>query len=571
MAGSRASDPRVLVRLDYAVEHLHVKEIATVGRTDCGEVIGRDGRQGPAEALGRYEGYQEAKHRRATNQQNEVNAIAERNFELQEWQVENNSVLTGHEVTEGMMSVIGAMYDLRTRMGEFVQDYEVSRSKGVRSEMGETETHGELSNRWIRVIGAVMIQLVLGTIYAWSIFNKPLASYLAAAPGLAPKSLQVLGIFATSLAAFGLFVSVGGILQDRYGPRKIAMVAGVIYAFTYLMLSAVYMSLPLTYVAYAFLGVGVGIGYSCPLACCLKWFPDKRGLISGIAVAGFGAGTFIFAQVGTALFGPSNAASTAHAYPGLAMAYLVLAVMFLVIVIIGSLLLCDPPSNYCPAGWTPPLQGVGSTAKKQVDWREMIRTKTFWMIWTMFVLSAASSLKEFAKGSLDSCGNTVTMRAGSVALLAGTYAIFNGTGRIAWGFISDRKGRTQAMRTMFLVQAIGLFASAAFVLSKPSDQSLQFLMIAVFDSWIGFCFGGNFALFPPITSEYFGTRYFGFNYGLVYTSYAVGGVIGGLMPGIVNGGFGWVFIVTGTGSIAAFTIACFTRPPIVKEERPASS
>jgi OFA family oxalate/formate antiporter-like MFS transporter len=445
------------------------------------------------------------------------------------------------------------------------------RERGVNN-MGETKNQEKLPNRWTRVIGAVLMQLALGSIYAWSIFNKPLAHYLDEPS----KSLQVLGIFATSLAGFGLFVTVGGRLQDKYGPRNIGILAGVVYAIGYLASWQFYKELPLMYVAYGLLGAGVGIGYSCPLSCCVKWFPDKRGLISGIAVAGFGAGTFIFAQVGAAIIGNSP-------YTGLGDSYLALGLVFLVMVVAGSFLLCDPPAGYCPAGWTPPLQGAGSTAKKQFVWREMIRTKSFIMIWVMFVLSAtcglmmvgnisnvAASFKGFTHPATSAASDIIATKASNVALLAGIYAIFNGTGRIAWGFVSDKLGRTQAMRTMFLFQAIGLFASAAFVLSKPSDQTIQFAGLAVFDSWIGFCFGGNFAMFPPLTSEYFGTKFFGFNYGLVFTSYAVGGVVGGLMPGIIKGGFEWVFILTGVGSLVAFLIALMTKPPVVKDEEKAT-
>ncbi len=439
--------------------------------------------------------------------------------------------------------------------------------------MGEVSQE-KLPNRWIRVVGAVLIQLALGSIYAWSIFNKPLASadYLDANA----KSLAILGIFATSLAGFGLFVSVGGRLQDRYGPRNIAMLAGVIYAIAYILSWQMVKSLPGMYVAYALLGAGVGIGYSCPLSCCVKWFPDKRGLISGIAVAGFGAGTFIFAQVGTFIIGKAP-------YADLGLAYLILGIIFLVMVISGAFLLCDPPHGYCPAGWTPPLQGAGSTAKKQFTVREMVHTKSFIMIWVMFVLSAtcglmmvgnisnvANSFKDFVPG-LTPGQDILATKAESVALLAGIYAIFNGTGRVAWGFFSDKLGRTKAMRIMFLVQAVGLFASAAFVLSKPSSESLQFAGLAIFDSWVGFCFGGNFALFPPITSEYFGTKFFGSNYGVVFTSYAVGGVVGGLMPGIIKGGFELVFIVTGIGSLVAFVIASLTKPPVIAEEAKPSA
>lgn len=418
----------------------------------------------------------------------------------------------------------------------------------------------KLPNRWVRVVGALLIQLALGSIYAWSIFNTPLAStnYLHIANA---KSIQVLGIFATSLAGFGLFVSLGGWLQDRRGPRQIAMVAGFVYAGGYLMSSQFNDSLGLMYVSYALLGAGVGLGYSCPLSCCVKWFPDKRGLISGIAVAGFGAGTFIFAQVGSFIIGPSP-------YDGLSTAYLALGVIFLGMVLLGAQLLCDPPTGYCPAGWTPPLTGAGSTAKKQFKAREMIRTRSFMLVWLMFALSATCGLmmvgniSNFAK----SFGSVMVAKTATIATITGIYAIFNGTGRIAWGFVSDKIGRTKAMKTMFLVQSIVLFAAAAFVLAKPTDETVQFVGVTALISMVGFCFGGNFAMFPPITSEYFGTKFFGTNYGIVFTSYAVGGVTGGLMPGFVKGGFEWVFIATAVGSLVAFAIAWITKPPIVEDE-----
>ena len=436
--------------------------------------------------------------------------------------------------------------------------------------MGEAKVEQGLPNRWIRVIGAVLIQLALGSIYAWSIFNGPLAS--AGYLNEPSKSLQVLGIFATSLAGFGLFVSVGGLLQDRRGPKQIAMLAGVIYAAGYFLSSQFDSSLPLMYVSYAMLGAGVGIGYSCPLSCCVKWFPDKRGLISGIAVAGFGAGTFIFAQVGSFIIG------SAPDYSGLSSSYLILGIIFLAMVLIGAQLLCNPPENYCPAGWTPPLSGAGSTAKKQFTAREMVRTRSFKLVWLMYALSATCGLmmvgniSNFAK-SFNTPVHTVTVATtGAIAIITGVYAIFNGTGRVAWGFFSDKFGRTRAMKMMFLVKSLILFSAAGFVVMNPSNETTQYIGVTALICGVGFCFGGNFAMFPPITSEYFGTRFFGTNYGVVFTSYAVGGVLGGLMPGIIKGGFEWVFILTAVGSLAAFAVAWITKPPVIEPEaKPAST
>jgi len=425
-------------------------------------------------------------------------------------------------------------------------------------------------NRWVRVIGALLIQFALGCIYAWSVFNKPLASEL----GEPSKSLQVLGIFATSLAGFGLFVQVGGRLQDRRGPKTIAMFAGVIYAIGWILSSQFTDNIAMMYVAYAVLGAGVGIGYSCPLACCVKWFPDKKGLVSGVAVAGFGAGTFVFAQVAQWIIDNGSDAAT-----GLSNAYLYLGFVFFAMVMLGAQLLCDPPTGYCPAGWSPPKEGSGSMAKKHFNPREMVRTRSFYLLWLMFALSATCGLMMI--GNVGNLGQNFedfyadknigfdpdsqnVMVTAEVATITGILAVFNGTGRVVWGLASDKFGRTTAMRTMFLMQAIVLFGAAAFVLGKTTDETIAFWGVTGFVSLIGFCFGGNFAMFPPTTSEYFGNKFFGNNYGVVFTSYAVGGVIGGLMPGIIRGGFEWVFIATGVGSFVAFCLALITKGPKVE-------
>jgi len=427
----------------------------------------------------------------------------------------------------------------------------------------------KVMNRWIVVVGALLVQLALGSIYAWSVFNGPLATEL----GEQKKSVEVLGIFATSLAAFGFLVQLGGKLQDKHGPMKITILGGVIYAIGYMVSSQSTGSLPMMYVAYAILGAGVGLGYSCPLACCVKWFPDKKGLVSGISVAGFGAGTFVFAQVGTYFLNEQG---------GIENTYMYLGIIFLAMVFLGALLLINPKPGYCPAGWTPPAPGKAGSASKDYTWREMIRTKSFWLLWTMFVLSAtcglmmignvgnvAQSFEDiYAVENPDfvSADENILLMA-QLATLVGILAVFNGAGRVVWGFISDKVGRTKAMKTMFLVQALIYFCAAAFTMMKPTDENTVFIGVTVLVSAAGFCFGGNFALFPPTTADYFGTKNFGDNYGKVFTSYGVGGVIGALMPAFISGGFEYVFIGVAFGSLAAMALAFMTKAPDAPAEK----
>ncbi|MGD9963147.1 MAG: OFA family MFS transporter [Thermoplasmata archaeon] len=349
------------------------------------------------------------------------------------------------------------------------------------------------------------------------------------------------------------------------------MLGGVVYAIGSVLSSFSTESLAMMYLSYAVLGVGVGIGYSCPLACCVKWFPDKKGLVSGISVAGFGAGTFVFAQVGTYFI---------ESMGGVVNAYLYLGVIFLAMVLAGAMLLINPAPGYCPAGWTPPKAGSVGAPGRDYAWREMIRTKSFWFLWTMFVLSATCGLMMIGNVSnvaqafediyavenvgFDSATDNILLTS-QLATIVGILAVFNGAGRVAWGFVSDKMGRTKAMKMMFLTQAIIYIAAAVFVMAKPIDETTVFIAVTVIVSAVGFCFGGNFALFPPTTADYFGTKNFGDNYGKVFTSYGVGGVIGALIPAFVSGGFEYVFIGVAVGSLAALAIAFMTQPPEVPQ------
>jgi OFA family oxalate/formate antiporter-like MFS transporter len=425
----------------------------------------------------------------------------------------------------------------------------------------------KVMNRWMIVLGAVLVQMALGSIYAFSTFNVKtggLPQTLSTNPMdpatfLSTSNLALLGIFAISLAGFGLNVLTGGAIQDKRGPRNTAILGGILYAAAYVIASVsvgsttTSGSFPMMYIAYALLGIGVGIGYSAPLAACLKWFPDKRGLIAGIAVAGFGAGSLIFAQVAKFIINSS----------GISTAYLVLGVIFLIMVVVGAMLLVNPPQGYVPAGWDPTKQKKNIACKKDFTWREMCKTKSFFNLWIMFALSATAGLMMIGNvsGLATFLGGIDT---GTIATIVGIIAIFNAIGRIAWGFVSDKYGRTNAMKMMFLTQAVVLFISAAYMAMKPTDGGINAIALTTMASLIGFCFGGNFALFAPCTADYFGTTNYGRCYGLVFTAYAVGGVLGAIIPGLLSGNtssYVYVFAIVGIGVMVAFAIAFITKQP----------
>ncbi len=409
-------------------------------------------------------------------------------------------------------------------------------------------------NRWVVVLGALLIQLALGAVYAFSIFTSPLSETL----GCDSKSFQILGIFSAAIAVFAVTMIVAGRLQDRKGPRLIATVGGLIYGASYLIAAYSTENIAMMYLSYGVIGgIGLGLGYVCPLAAVVKWFPDKRGLVSGIAVAGFGAGAFVFTQVGKWVIEASP--------DGLSNALLFLGLIFLLMVVGGAQLLRNPPKGWLPKGYVPKTNG--GMADGEFEWRDMIRTKQFVMLLSMFLLSASAGLMLIANVKnlaqyLDATGTLLVVA--QFQTIAGIIALFNGAGRITWGKVSDIMGRAKAMRIMFLLQTLTLFAAAGFFLVSPSGEVVQFAGLTALASGVGFTFGGNFALFPSATAEYFGTKNLGINYGLVFTGYGAAGVVGGLIPGIMasaEAGFVWVFVATGIASLVAFFLAVLIRPP----------
>jgi OFA family oxalate/formate antiporter-like MFS transporter len=421
----------------------------------------------------------------------------------------------------------------------------------------DTEEKSEdtrVMNRWVVVAGALLIQLALGAVYAFSIFTSPLSDTL----GCDSKSFQILGIFSAAIAVFAVTMIFAGRLQDKRGPRIIATIGGLVYGASYVIAAYSTESILMMYLSYGVIGgIGLGLGYVCPLAAVVKWFPDKRGLVTGIAVAGFGAGAFLFTQIGKWLI-----ESTAD---GLSNAFLYLGITFLFMVVGGAQLLKDPPQGWAPKGYVPKTNG--GRANGEFEWREMLRTKQFVMLFSMFLLSATAGLMMIANVKnlaqyLDTTGTLLVVA--QFQTIAGVIALFNGAGRISWGKVSDMLGRAKTMKLMFLLQTLILFAAAGFFFVRPSGEIVQFAGLTALASGVGFTFGGNFALFPSTTAEYFGTKNMGINYGLVFNGYGAAGVVGGLIPGIMataEDGFVWVFVATGIASMVAFALAVLIRPP----------
>jgi OFA family oxalate/formate antiporter-like MFS transporter len=400
------------------------------------------------------------------------------------------------------------------------------------------------SKRWTVIAGALIVQIILGTVYAFSVFVRPLESEF----GWDRATTQ--WAFSFALATFAIVMIPAGRLQDRLGPRRVATIGGILLGLSFL-LGAVLVAENRPWALYLTYGVvggaGIGFGYVCPIAAAVKWYPDKKGLITGLAVAGFGAGALFFAGPASTLLLPPGQGEGAMGLSqvllvGLGItqgsgfgigwkAFFVLhGVVCATAVILGAMLLRNPPEGWKPEGWQPPTSQAGGA--NDANWREMLNTPLACMLWLTFILGATSGLmaigqwkpmmssliggKSFAPAWMGGFGRFVEP--------VGILAIFNAIGRIFWGRISDIIDRPRAMMIMFLAQGM------AFMLLVSVESTLAVFLAS---AWVGLNFGGNFALFPSATADYFGTKNFGNNYGWIFTAYGVAGILGPVVGGVL--------------------------------------
>jgi OFA family oxalate/formate antiporter-like MFS transporter len=405
----------------------------------------------------------------------------------------------------------------------------------------------KIGNRNLVILGALIVQLCLGSIYAWSFFQTALKD-TAGAYGWASLLTQL--PFAAGLASFALFMIFAGRWQDRVGPRKVATIGGILLGAGYILAFFVdavaggdaFLGTVYLIITYGIIGgAGIGFAYVCPIAALVKWFPDKKGAITGIAVAGFGAGALIFGWVETYLLALYDVPTTLS----IGMPMLVLGALYLVLVVLGAQVLTNPPEGWLPVGYTPSVT-TADGAGTGIMPGQMIRTSTFWLLWLMFVFAATAGLMTIGNVKTASLAIDATTDA---VILVGIMSILNAVGRIVWGALSDKLGRENTMALMFIILAIGMFTFAYM-----TTLTISWFAVMGIASLIGFCFGGNFALFPSATADFFGSKNVGKNYGVMFTAYGIAGITGALVAGPIvdaTGSYFMAFIVTGVLAIVA--------------------
>jgi MFS transporter, OFA family, oxalate/formate antiporter len=359
---------------------------------------------------------------------------------------------------------------------------------------------------------AVFMQILLGVIYSWSIFRGPLAQLHGW------SKAQTIAPYRYSLLSFAAGMILAGFWQDRKGPRVVAGAGGFLLASGCLLAAWIGDTVQGLVVAYGIVaGFGVGFAYVTPIATCIKWFPDRRGMIVGLAVMGFGVGPLLFGPLLQSLMGaePGRLAVT------IPRTFLILSGIFFVGVIGAAQVYRVPPAGWKPAGWSPPPGRVAAVERSP---REMLATWQFYALWAVYFVGTSVGLTAIGEATplLQEMARTTAAMSAGAAL--GIMSIFNGLGRLAWGSVSDRLGRKPALLAMC---AVSVLACMGFLRTATG-----FWMLLAGLCLVAFAYGGYLALMPSFTADYYGPKNVGANYGLLFSAW---GVCGFLVPGYFAG------------------------------------
>lgn len=389
----------------------------------------------------------------------------------------------------------------------------------------------KIRNRWFVVLGAVMLQLCIGAIYSWSLFNQPLMDKFGW------EKNDVVLTFSIAVFIFAFSTIFSGRLQDKIGPKKVATIGGLLYG-AGLILASTANSLIELYIYYGVIaGAGVGFAYVCPLSTCVKWFPERKGFITGIAVGAFGLGSLLFKSVIEALLASKGVSST----------FLYLGVIYFILVSVGAQFLELPPNN-------PTASSNPKLANNNFTMKEMLRTKSFYLVWVMFLFGSMSGL--LVIGLAKDIGVQLANLDPVVAANAvATIALFNAGGRLIWGTVSDKIGRVKVVFMMFTITAISMLVM--------SFTTLNFLSFFACLAGIAFCFGGFLAVFPTITGEFYGIKNLGGNYGIVYQAYGIAALVGPMIVSTV-GGLKPTFNIAAILAILGAVITFFVKAPVAE-------
>jgi len=409
--------------------------------------------------------------------------------------------------------------------------------------------------RWMMVIVGLIIQLCLGAIYAYGVVRVPVANFFKTL-GLAPTAMEMTWPFIVFLGVFAITMPLAGPYIKKMGPRKVCMIGGALCGIGWIAASFAKSPTALIPLYGLIGGLGVGIAYGCPIATSAAWFPDKRGLAVGLTVLGFGFSAAIITYATKFMLGSMGIMTILQTF----------GVVFLIVTVVLSMYLRMPPAGWKPAGWTPPAPATGAAPRVDFMRNEMSKTGSFYGLWLCYTIGALAGLT--AIGIAGPVGQDVLKNAGMEAAAATSmifalilpFALCNGLGRPIFGSLTDKMGpRNAALITFVLILVACLLMYTSY--------SSQWAYIICFALLWG-CLGGWLAIAPTATASYFGMKDNAANYGLVFTAYGVGAVIGGIVSAQAKdllGAYQPFFLIVAALAVIGFIVAyAMMKTPVKK-------
>ena len=401
-------------------------------------------------------------------------------------------------------------------------------------------------NRWWIAVAGVFLQMALGAAYAWSVFRIPLSKEFGWSIS------EVTSTFLISWFFLGVSAFVGGIWMRRRHPRVVAMTAGLLWGGGVFLASFSAHKLWWLYLTYGVIGgTGLGMGYVVPIAVLVKWFPDRRGFITGLAVAGFGSGSVVSAP----------AAGWLIKHVGLMPTFAYLGTAYGIVAIAAAYFMQNPPEGWKPEGWAPTATQASQRSDRDYKLGEAVGTWQWWAICLLMSVNTMSGLSIISQASpiLQEMGKA---SAETAAFLVGIVAIFNGVGRIFWSWVSDLTSRKIAFFLMYLVEV-------ALFWTYHSLASLPLLTIATFV--VAMCYGGAYGITPAFAADYFGPREVGSIFGLMMLPWAFAAATGPYLFAYlrqVNGNYTEaLYIIAATMTVALLLPILITPPRSSKRSK----
>ncbi|HEX7503847.1 MAG TPA: OFA family MFS transporter [Syntrophales bacterium] len=395
--------------------------------------------------------------------------------------------------------------------------------------------------RWVFIVLGFIINICLGSVYAYSVFRGPVQKILN-------MSATEAGLpFMVFLALFATMVFFGGLILAKLGPKMLGWLGGIIVGIGWILASFSTSGTMLT-ITYGLIGgAGVGLAYGAPLAVAGRWFPDKRGLAMGLTLAGFGGSPFVSANVAAALIKLVGAMQT----------FMYMGVAFLVIVVVCFIPFRFPKDGWLPEGWKPPAAAASSAM--DLDMAGMTKISTFYGLFLCYTIGCLAGLMAIGL-SASVAQEIIKIDPVTAATLVGVFAIFNGVGRPIFGVLTDKLSPKMAAIISFVII---LACSLGMLAAGPGSVMLYTICFIGF--WL--CLGGWLAIAPTATTIFFGVKNYAKNYGLVYFAYGIGAILGGIIAGQAKDTFGSyavAFYPTAGLAVIGMIIALTLMKPVKK-------